>query len=66
MPLSKLCRIEGTIYLAVARGEIGTDEGTAMMQLLQGQARITELTDLVTPIEILEGGKRHEQYDKKN
>lgn len=55
--IGTLAEQSAAIYQAVARGEIGTDEGAAMMQLLQGQARITEFTELVTRIEILEGGK---------
>ena len=46
------------IYQAVACGEIGTDEGIAMIQILQAQTRIMEFSDLIARIEALEIGTR--------
>ena len=42
------------IYQAAAQGDIGTDEAGAMMQILQGQARIVKISDLVDRIAALE------------
>ena len=42
------------IYQALAQGAIGTGEATAMMQVLQGQARIVEVSDLEDRIRVLE------------
>jgi len=43
------------IYQAVARGEITTDEGAALMQMLQAQCRIVELSELEARLSKLEG-----------
>lgn len=42
------------IYQAMARGEVGVDEAGAFMQVLQGQVRITEASELTSRIEALE------------
>jgi len=42
------------IYQAVAGGTIGTDEAGALMQILQGQARIVEFSELESRITALE------------
>ncbi len=52
------------IYQAVARGEIGTDEAAALMQVLLGQARIVEFSEFENRLKVLEeqnlskGGRR--------
>lgn len=42
------------VYQAVARGEITTDEGAALMQVLQAQCRIVELSEMEARLEKLE------------
>ena len=52
------------VYKATVNGEIGTEEAGALMQVLQGQARIVEFSELEGRITALEehnsssGGKR--------
>lgn len=50
----KLSDQAAAIYKAVANGEIGTDEAGALIQVLQGQARIIEASELSARIEALE------------
>ena len=43
------------LYEAVARGELTTDEGAAMMQVLQGLCRVKELSEMEERLSFLEG-----------
>ena len=45
------------IYQAVARGEIGTDEAVTLMQVLQAQCRIVEISEFEARLAALEQGQ---------